>query len=44
MCSDDVLRLISGRKNNFLRSKKRYDFNPYLILCKITEDFNNGLE
>ena len=44
MCSDDVLRLISGRKNNFLRSKKRYDFNPYLILCKITEDFKNGLE
>lgn len=44
ICSDDVLRLISGRKNNFLRSKKRYDFNPYLILCKITEDFNNGLE
>ena len=43
-CSEDVLRLISGRKNNFLRSKKRYDFNPYLILCKITEDFNNGLE
>ena len=43
-CSDDVLRLISGRKNNFLRSKKRYDFNPYLILCKITEDFKNGLE
>lgn len=44
ICSDDVLRLISGRKNNFLRSKKRYDFNPYLILCKITEDFKNGLE
>ena len=44
ICSDDILRLISGRKNNFLRSKKRYDFNPYLILCKITEDFNNGLE
>ncbi len=43
-CSDDVLRLISGRKNNFLRSKKRYDYNPYLILCKITEDFKNGLE
>lgn len=42
-CSDDVLRLISGRKNNFLRSKKRYDFNPYLILCKLTEDFKNGL-
>ena len=44
ICSDDVLRLISGRKNNFLRFKKRYDFNPYLILCKITEDFKNGLE
>lgn len=44
LCSDDVLRLISGRKNNFLRFKKRYDFNPYLILCKITEDFKNGLE
>lgn len=44
ICSDDVLRLISGRKNNFLRSKKRHDFNPYLILCKITEDFKNGLE
>lgn len=43
-CSEEVLRLVSGRKNNFLRSKKRYDFNPYLILCKITEDFKNGLE
>lgn len=43
-CSEEVLRLVSGRKNNFLRSKKRYEFNPYLILCKITEDFNNGLE
>ena len=42
-CSEEVLRLVSGRKNNFLRFKKRYDFNPYLILCKITEDFKNGL-
>lgn len=43
-CSEEVLRLVSGRKNKLLRPKKSYDFNPYLILCKITEDFKNGLE
>ena len=42
-CSDDVLRLISGRDNRLIESKEPHDFNPYLILCKKTENFKHGL-